>query len=80
MPVDVEEFARKMANVFIGFEDRLELFEGAEAELIAAAGVLLALHARMVRVRRGEGDDERDADLFAMREHRIAESEDRRAL
>lgn len=74
MPCDVEEFARKMANVFIGFEDRLELFEGAEAELIAASGMLEQLHERRKHVRRGECDD----DLMALREQRIAALGDQR--
>ena len=77
---DPETFVAKVCGMFRQFEEGwLDEFEDAECELLCAAGALEQLRERLKSVRTGECDSEREVDLFEMREHRIAESEDRRA-
>ena len=71
-PFDAQTFISKACSMLRNLEeDWIDQFEGAECELIAAAGMLEQLHERMKCVSRGERDDELDADLFALREARL---------
>ena len=71
-PFDAQTFVSKACSMFRNLEeDWIDQFEGAECELIAAAGMLEQLHTRMMQVRQGECGDELDADLFALREARL---------
>ncbi len=77
MQFDPELLVAKMCNMLNDLEaDWIDEFAGAECELIAAGGVLEQLRERMKCVRAGECGDERDADLFALREMRLGELND----